>query len=90
VLTGWDGSDGMLNPTDLFYQIVDRYSDTIANIFYGHTHEDFFNVSDICLMSVLLLHIIMCFISSSTPTTERTKRWTMLRMLLGSAHRSHL
>jgi hypothetical protein len=45
VLTGWDGSNPLYNPTDLFYQIVDRYSDTIANIFYGHTHEDFFNVS---------------------------------------------
>ncbi|CAK5264824.1 unnamed protein product [Mycena citricolor] len=41
VLTGWDGSNPLVNPTDLFYQIVDRYSPhVIANIFFGHTHED--------------------------------------------------
>lgn len=41
VLTGWDGSNPLPNPTDLFYQIVDRYSPhVIANIFFGHTHED--------------------------------------------------
>lgn len=26
VLPGWDGSAALTNPTDLFYQIVDRYS----------------------------------------------------------------
>jgi hypothetical protein len=46
VLSGWDGSNPLYNPTDLYYQIIDRYSDTIANIFYGHTHEDMFNVSE--------------------------------------------
>ncbi|KAI9810202.1 MAG: hypothetical protein M1827_006648 [Pycnora praestabilis] len=41
VLTGWDGSNPIDNPTDLFYQIVDRYSPhVIANVFFGHTHED--------------------------------------------------
>nr|GAT46312.1 SER THR protein phosphatase family protein [Mycena chlorophos] len=41
VLSGWDGSNPLVNPTDLFYQIVDRYSPhVIANIFFGHTHED--------------------------------------------------
>ena len=41
VLAGWDGSNPLLNPTNLFYQIVDRYSPhVIANIFFGHTHED--------------------------------------------------
>jgi sphingomyelin phosphodiesterase len=45
VLTGWDGSNPMANPTNLFYQIVDHYSPrTIAHIFFGHTHEDQFNV----------------------------------------------
>lgn len=29
------------NPTNLFYQIVDRYSPhVISNVFFGHTHED--------------------------------------------------
>ena len=41
VLSGWDGSNPLDNPTDLFYQIVDRYSPhVIADIFWGHTHED--------------------------------------------------
>jgi sphingomyelin phosphodiesterase len=45
VLTGWDGSNPLANPTNLFYQIVDHYSpNTIAHIFFGHTHEDQFNV----------------------------------------------
>lgn len=41
VLSGWDGSQTLPNPTDLFYQIIDRYSPhVIANVFFGHTHED--------------------------------------------------
>ncbi|EIM92336.1 Metallo-dependent phosphatase [Stereum hirsutum FP-91666 SS1] len=41
VLSGWDGTNALKNPTDLFYQIVDRFSPhVIANIFFGHTHED--------------------------------------------------
>ncbi|KIY73533.1 Metallo-dependent phosphatase [Cylindrobasidium torrendii FP15055 ss-10] len=40
VLSGWDGSNPLLNPTNLFYQIVDRFTHVIANIFFGHTHED--------------------------------------------------
>ncbi|KAJ7269242.1 sphingomyelin phosphodiesterase [Mycena haematopus] len=42
VLSGWDGTNrALVNPTTLFYQIVDRFSPhVIANIFFGHTHED--------------------------------------------------
>lgn len=41
VLSGWDGTNPIANPTNLFYQIVDRYSPhVIANVFFGHTHED--------------------------------------------------
>ncbi|KAJ3527846.1 hypothetical protein NM688_g8072 [Phlebia brevispora] len=41
VLSGWDGTNALLNPTNLFYQIVDRFSPhVIAGIFWGHTHED--------------------------------------------------
>ncbi|KAI0308376.1 Metallo-dependent phosphatase-like protein [Multifurca ochricompacta] len=41
VLSGWDGTNGLEVPTNLFYQIVDRFSPhVIANIFWGHTHED--------------------------------------------------
>lgn len=45
VLTGWDGSNPLPNPTDYFYQVVARYSPhVIANIFFGHTHEDEFMI----------------------------------------------
>lgn len=45
VLSGWDGTNPINNPTDLFYQIVDRYSPhVIANVFFGHTHEDQFMI----------------------------------------------
>jgi len=45
VLSGWDGTNPLPNPTDLFYQIVDRYSPhVIAGIFFGHTHEDQFMI----------------------------------------------
>ncbi|KAJ8084600.1 hypothetical protein PM082_003373 [Marasmius tenuissimus] len=41
VLSGWDGSNPLMNPTNLFYQIVDRFSPhVIAAIFWGHTHQD--------------------------------------------------
>ncbi|KAL8870348.1 MAG: hypothetical protein Q9174_003590 [Haloplaca sp. 1 TL-2023] len=60
VLTGWDGTNPLPNPTDLFYQIVDHYSPhVIANIFFGHTHEDQFmiyyanNASDISAATAL-------------------------------------
>ncbi|KAF8913262.1 Metallo-dependent phosphatase-like protein [Gymnopilus junonius] len=45
VLSGWDGTNPLRNPTNLFYQIVDRFSPhVIANIFFGHTHEDQLNI----------------------------------------------
>ncbi|CAK7567951.1 MAG: hypothetical protein SEPTF4163_005929 [Sporothrix epigloea] len=41
VLSGWDGSNALPNGADLFYQIIDRYSPhVVANVFFGHTHED--------------------------------------------------
>ncbi|KAF9234599.1 hypothetical protein BU15DRAFT_65526 [Melanogaster broomeanus] len=41
VLSGWDGTQSQLYPTNSFYHIVDRYSPhVIANILFGHTHED--------------------------------------------------
>ncbi|KAK3944998.1 Metallo-dependent phosphatase-like protein [Diplogelasinospora grovesii] len=41
VLSGWDGSNPMPNGADYLYQIIDRYSPhVIANVFFGHTHED--------------------------------------------------
>lgn len=41
VLSGYDGSNPLPNPTALFYSIVVRFAPrTIAGIFFGHTHED--------------------------------------------------
>ena len=45
IATGWDGGSAMPNGADYFYQIVERYSPhVIANIFFGHSHEDQFSV----------------------------------------------
>lgn len=45
VLPGWDGTNAMEDPTNIFYQIVDRFSPhVIANMFFGHTHEDQFSI----------------------------------------------
>lgn len=44
VLPGWDGYSSMDRPTNLFYHIVSRYADTIAAMFFGHSHEDEFSV----------------------------------------------
>jgi len=41
VPSGFGAGNALRNPTNLFYQIVDRFSPhVIANIFFGHTHED--------------------------------------------------
>ncbi|KAK5099176.1 hypothetical protein LTS08_005755 [Lithohypha guttulata] len=41
VLSGYDGSNPLPNPTALFYSIVARFAPkTIALIAFGHTHED--------------------------------------------------
>ena len=43
--TGWDGSQSLEKPSNLFYQIVSRFAPhTIAAIFFGHTHQDHFSV----------------------------------------------
>ncbi|KZT61486.1 Metallo-dependent phosphatase [Calocera cornea HHB12733] len=45
VPSGWNGSPASANPTNLFYQIVERYSPhVIAETFFGHTHEDQFSL----------------------------------------------
>ncbi|OQV00972.1 hypothetical protein CLAIMM_06400 [Cladophialophora immunda] len=45
VLTGFDGTAPLPNPTALFYSIVRRFSPaTIAAVFFGHTHQDQFQI----------------------------------------------
>ena len=65
VLSGWDGTNPLLNPTNLFYQIVDRYSPhVIANIMFGHTHVGIFSYISGCSFRwqnqpILLVKIIL-------------------------------
>lgn len=41
VLLGWSATNSYPGPSDLFYQIVDRFSPhVIANIFMGHIHDE--------------------------------------------------
>ncbi|OQE37324.1 hypothetical protein PENCOP_c010G01228 [Penicillium coprophilum] len=43
--SSWDGSNALLNSSDLFYQIVDRRSPhIIPNTLFGHTHENEFMI----------------------------------------------
>ncbi|WFD36533.1 hypothetical protein MCUN1_003416 [Malassezia cuniculi] len=42
--TGYSGEDALDNPTNLINHIITRYASTIAHIFFGHTHEDQFQV----------------------------------------------
>lgn len=44
VLSGWNGGDGVDGPTNLLYMIVNRFRHTIAHFFFGHTHEDEFQL----------------------------------------------
>lgn len=45
VPSGWDGYDPLPDPTNIFYQIGGRYSPhVIAEIFFGHNHEDQFMI----------------------------------------------
>ncbi|KAJ9660700.1 hypothetical protein H2198_002443 [Neophaeococcomyces mojaviensis] len=45
VLSGYDGTNPLPNPTALFYSIVARFSpSTIAGIFFGHTHQQQFQI----------------------------------------------
>lgn len=88
VLTGWDGSNPLPNPTNLFYQIVDRYSPhVIANVFFGHTHEDEFmiyyanNGSDISAAHALTTGWIG---PSVTPLTNLNSGFRMYEVDTGS------
>lgn len=44
VSPGWDGSNALDNPTTVLTEIVRRFRHTIAHMFFGHSHEDFFSV----------------------------------------------
>ena len=66
VLSGYDGSNALPNPSALFYSIVRRFSPaTIAGVFFGHTHED-------------QLQIFYDFLPNSTSSSNSTLRNTTL------------
>lgn len=81
VLSGWDGTQSQLNPTNLFYQIVDRYSPhVIANIFYGHTHEDqlsIFYANNATVMSAETAQTVSWIAPSLTPLTNLNSGFRM-------------
>ncbi|KAH8111897.1 Metallo-dependent phosphatase-like protein [Phellopilus nigrolimitatus] len=74
VLSGWDGTNPLENPTNLFYQIVDRFSPhVIANIFFGHTHEDqlsIFYANNGTNMSAATAQAVSWIVPSITPLTN--------------------
>ncbi|KAL8817809.1 MAG: hypothetical protein Q9191_008074 [Dirinaria sp. TL-2023a] len=88
VPTGFDGSDPLPNPSNLFYQIVDRYSPhVIANVFFGHTHDDQFmvyyanNASDISSANALMTGWIG---PSVTPMKDLNSGFRMYEVDTGS------
>ncbi|KAF8836600.1 sphingomyelin phosphodiesterase [Paxillus ammoniavirescens] len=81
VLSGWDGTASQLNPSNLFYQIVDRYSPhVIANIFFGHTHEDqlsIFYANNATNMSSETAQTVSWIMPSLTPLTNLNSGFRM-------------
>ncbi|KAF8553428.1 sphingomyelin phosphodiesterase [Imleria badia] len=73
VLNGWGSSQ--------VYQIVDRYSPhVIANIFFGHTHEDqlsIFYANNVTNMSVETAQTVSWIMSSLTPLTNLNSGFRM-------------
>lgn len=66
VLSGYEGSNALPNPSALFYSIVRRFSPaTIAGVFFGHTHMD-------------QLQIFYDYLPNSTLSANSTLRNTTL------------
>ncbi|KAL4269094.1 Metallo-dependent phosphatase [Pleurotus pulmonarius] len=74
VLSGWDGTNPLIPATDLFYQIVDRFSPhVIANVFFGHTHEDQMSIfyrNNATVMNSDTAHALAWMGPSLTPGTN--------------------
>ena len=90
VLSGWDGTNPIPNPTDLFYQIVERYSPhVIADIFWGHTHEDFFFVyyaNNATVQSADTALATAWVMPSITPLTNLNSGFRMYEVDTGDFH----
>ncbi|KIW96077.1 uncharacterized protein Z519_03143 [Cladophialophora bantiana CBS 173.52] len=69
VLSGYDGSSPMPNPTALFYSIVRRFSPaTVAAIFFGHTHQD--------QVQIFYDYLPSSFVTNSDPKDPKALRDT--------------
>ncbi|KAG9308166.1 sphingomyelin phosphodiesterase [Chiua virens] len=81
VLSGWGITEAQFNPTNLFYQIVDRYSPhVIANIFFGHTHEDqltIFYANNATNVSVETAQAVSWIMPSLTPLVNLNSGFRM-------------
>ncbi|EMD32798.1 hypothetical protein CERSUDRAFT_161311 [Gelatoporia subvermispora B] len=81
VLSGWDGTNPLANPTNLFYQIVDRFSPhVIAGIFFGHTHEDqleIFYANNGTVMNAETAQAVAWIAPSLTPLTNLNSGFRM-------------
>lgn len=88
VLSGWDGSNALPNPTDLFYQIVERYSPhVIAGVFFGHSHEDLFSIfySNNGTVRSEKEALMTAWVGPSiTPLTNLNSGWRMYEVDTGS------
>ncbi|KAH7883413.1 sphingomyelin phosphodiesterase [Phlebopus sp. FC_14] len=80
VLSGWDGTQAQLNPTNLC-ECVDRFSPhVIANIFYGHTHEDelsIFYANNATVMNAETAQTVSWIAPSLTPLTNLNSGFRM-------------
>ncbi|KAF9237929.1 hypothetical protein BU15DRAFT_75527 [Melanogaster broomeanus] len=84
VLSGWDGTQSELHPTNLFYQIVDRYlPHVIANIFFGHTHEDQLSISVLHTQLAAGFHPLQIFYATNA-TNASTETAQMLSWIIPS------
>ncbi|KAJ7473924.1 Metallo-dependent phosphatase-like protein [Mycena galericulata] len=81
VLSGFTGGDGLENPTNIFYQIVDRFSPhVIANIFWGHSHMDHFQIyysNNGTIMSAETAQAVSWIGPSITPLTDLNSGFRM-------------
>ncbi|KAF8434337.1 sphingomyelin phosphodiesterase [Boletus edulis BED1] len=87
VLSGWEASQSQFNPSDL-WESVDRYSPhVIANVFFGHTHEDqlsiFYanNATNISAETALAVQWVM---PSLTPLTNLNSGFRMYEVDSGT------
>ncbi|KAI6008598.1 sphingomyelin phosphodiesterase [Pisolithus marmoratus] len=89
VISGWDGTQSQLNPTKFIcFVSVDRYSPhVIANIFYGHNHEDqFFYANNATVMNQETALAVSWNSPSLTPLTNLNSGFRMYEVDSGGMY----